>query len=425
VRNLLDAHVPQPEAFVKEQDRRRRKRQSDQIYDVTGWSLPSLFDVEVITSAQPVGASATALPATPGTAPSALPAAKVAYLLPWGSETPVAVNALLAAGVRVHQAGRDFAVGTRSFPTGTAIVRVAELGAGHREALAAIVARHALQVVPLDSGWVDRGISLGSGDVAALKAPRVVLAWDTPTSSLSAGWARYVLERRFGFRVSAVRVPSLTRLDLDKVDVLVLPQGSYGAAFNDEAVRRIREWMRGGGTLVTLGEASRWAAGEKVNLLETHTELRGGKPEVEEKDKDKKPAEPPQPFDYDKAVQPERERPENTPGAVVRVSLDREHWLASGTDGEIQAIVEGQRVFTPLKLDKGVNVGTYAPKDKLVVGGLAWEEAQAQLARKAFLMYQAVGRGHLVAFAEEPNYRAFTEATQLLFANAVLLGAAY
>ncbi len=422
-RNLLDTHVPQPEAFVKEQDRRRKKRLGDQIYDVTGWSLPALFDVEVITSAQALAPASTPVRATAAPVMSALPAAKVAYLLPWGSDTPGAVLALLRAGVRVHQASRSLTIGARTFPAGTAIVRVAELGAGHREALAAIVGRHGLPVVALDSGWVDRGISLGSADVNALKIPRVVLAWDAPTSSLSAGWTRYVLERRFGFAVSAVRVSSLGRIDLDKVDVLVLPQGSYGPAFNDDAVRRLREWMRGGGTLVTVGEASRWAASEKVNLLDTRLELRGGKPDVEEKDK--KPVDPPSPFDYDKAVQPERERPETIPGAVVRVTLDLEHWLASGTDGQTQAIVEGQRVFTPIRLDKGTNVGTYAAKDTLVVGGLAWDEAQSQLAQKAFLIHQAVGQGHIVAFAEEPNYRAFTEGTQLLFANAVLLGVAY
>jgi hypothetical protein len=377
VRNLLDTHVPQPEAFVKEQDRRRKKRLGDQIYDVTGWSLPALFDVDVLTSAEALAPASTPVRATPAQVAPALPQAKVAYLLPWGSDTPGAVNALLRAGVKVHQAGRSLTIGATTYAAGTAIVRVAELGAGQRETLAAIVGRHGVSVVALDSGWVDRGVSLGSGDVATLKAPRVVLAWDAPTSSLSAGWTRYVLERRFGFTVSAVRVSSLGRLDLGKVDVLVLPQGSYSTAFNDDAVRRLREWMRGGGTLVTIGEASRWAAGEKVNLLDTRPELRGGKPDVEEKDK--KPTEPPQPFDYDKAVQPERERPENIPGAVVRVRLDLEHWLASGTDGEVQAIVEGQRVFTPLKLDKGTNVGTYVAKDKLVVGGLGWAEAQAQL----------------------------------------------
>jgi hypothetical protein len=91
----------------------------------------------------------------------------------------------------------------------------------------------------------------------------------------------------------------------------------------------------------------------------------------------------------------------------------------------VQTIVEGTRVFTPIKLDKGRNVGVYAAKDRLVAGGLAWDEAQTQLAQKAFLIHQPLGQGHVIAFAEEPNYRAFTEATQLLFANAVLLGAAY
>jgi hypothetical protein len=33
-----------------------------------------------------------------------------------------------------------------------------------------------------------------------------------------------------------------------------------------------------------------------------------------------------------------------------------------------------------------------------------------------------MGRGHLVAFAEDPNFRGFAEMTQLLFMNAVLLG---
>jgi hypothetical protein len=51
-----------------------------------------------------------------------------------------------------------------------------------------------------------------------------------------------------------------------------------------------------------------------------------------------------------------------------------------------------------------------------------WEDAKPQLASKPFLIHQPVGGGHLIAFAEDPNYRAYAEATQLLFINAVLLG---
>jgi len=60
-----------------------------------------------------------------------------------------------------------------------------------------------------------------------------------------------------------------------------------------------------------------------------------------------------------------------------------------------------------------------------VAAGLVWQEAQPLLAGRSFLMHQPMGRGHVIAFAEEPNYRAYAEATQLLFINAVLLGTAH
>ena len=41
------------------------------------------------------------------------------------------------------------------------------------------------------------------------------------------------------------------------------------------------------------------------------------------------------------------------------------------------------------------------------------------------LMHQPLGQGHVIAFAEDANYRAYTEATMLLFMNAVLLGPAF
>ena len=67
-------------------------------------------------------------------------------------------------------------------------------------------------------------------------------------------------------------------------------------------------------------------------------------------------------------------------------------------------------------------MGRYADVDDLVMRGIVWEGAKPQLANKPFLVHQPVGGGHLIAFAEDPNYRAYAEATQLLFINAVLLG---
>jgi hypothetical protein len=424
LRNLLDAHVAQPEAFVKEQDRRRQRRMPDQIYDITAWSLPLVFDVEIVTADRPV--TTRSVPFVPATSTPSAPAGtpRVGYLLPWGTGTAAAVAEALQAGARIRLSGLPFTLAGREHPAGTAVLRTAE---NPPELLARVVpaiAAHGVELVPLDTSYTEAGSSLGSNRVVALRAPRVLLAWDTPTQSLSAGWARFVLERRYGQPVTAVRVGSLGRADLHRFDVLVLPSGDYGTAIGGDLLRRIKDWVSTGGTLITIAEASRWAARASVGLLATPTELRDGRPDVEPAaDEQKSP--PPQPVDFEQAIQPPRERPESIPGALLRVTLDREHWLSAGTDGEIQAIVEGSRVVRPITLDKGRNVGVYAEKDRLVAAGLVWEEAQTLIARKAFLVHQPLGRGHIVAFAEDPNFRAFTAATELLFMNAVLLGPAF
>ncbi|WP_419943433.1 hypothetical protein [Candidatus Palauibacter sp.] len=260
-------------------------------------------------------------------------------------------------------------------------------------------------------------MSLGSRRVRALREPRVLLVYDTPGRSLSVGWARYVLERRYGQRTTAVRASSLGRARLTDYDVIVFPSGNYGDVVGDGLLDRLRAWMRDGGTLITMAESSRWAA--RAGLLTTEAERRGGRAEG---DDPPEPDTPEQPIEYLDAISPEDESPEGVPGAILRTLLDTEHWLAAGTDGEIGVLVEGGRVFRPITLDEGTNVGRYADLENLVLSGIVWEESQPQLASKAFLIHQPIGRGQLVAFAEDPNYRAYAEATQLLFMNAVLLG---
>jgi hypothetical protein len=148
-------------------------------------------------------------------------------------------------------------------------------------------------------------------------------------------------------------------------------------------------------------------------------ERRGGRAEGDDPPGDDTPE---QPIEYLDEIAPADEAPESVPGAIVQAVLDTDHWLAAGTDGEIGVLVEGNRVFRPLTLDDGANVGRYAELDDLVLSGVVWEEARPQLASKAFLMVEPYGSGQLVAFAEDPNYRAYAEATQLLFINAVILG---
>jgi hypothetical protein len=432
IRNLLDPKTEQSADFIRKQEERRQMRLNDQIYDITAWNLPMLFDVELVTSPAPITVKSAAVPSqydAEATA-RAIPSARLGYLLPWGSAAAALAIDAMQQGIRIRSVGGAFTHNGRRYPIGTALIRNVENPPDLNTRLAALAAKHGAEIVPIDSAWVDDGTSLGSNDVQQLKAPRVLLAWDSPTQSLSAGWTRYVLERRFGATVTAVRTSSLGRAAFTDFDVLVLPSGNYAGTINEGVLNRIKDWLRGGGTLVTLAEASRWASGNNVGLLDTDTLLKDGRPDVPPPSSGggggggsaaPKPGE----FDFDKAIQPDRERPASQPGAILRVTIDTNHWLSAGQDAEAQVMIEGNRVFAPIKLNSGRNVGVYAAKDKLIASGLIWPDAQDILVQKAFLMHQPFGQGHVIAFAEEPNYRAFTEGTMLLFMNAVLLGPGY
>jgi hypothetical protein len=75
-----------------------------------------------------------------------------------------------------------------------------------------------------------------------------------------------------------------------------------------------------------------------------------------------------------------------------------------------------------LKLDKGTNVAVYAPEESMLVSGFMFDDAKRQIPNKAYLMHVPTGRGHVIAFAEDPNYRAFMDGLNVMMLNAVFLG---
>ena len=282
IRNLLDPQTAQPADFIKRQEDRRAKRLNDQIYDITAWNLPMLYDVDLVTSRTAVNVRSTNLPMAYDAAPPArtFAASKVAYLMPWGSAAAAVAAEALPQGIRMHSVGGAFTLNGRTLPHRYGGDSRGRQPADLHTRLTTLATKHGAEIVPTDTTYIESGISLGSNDAAYLKAPRVLLVWDTPTASLSAGWTRYTLERRYGQPVTVVRTASLARANFADFDVLVLPSGNYGGSINEAVLNRIKDWLRAGGTLVTLAEATRWATGANVGLLSTTGLLKDGRPDT-------------------------------------------------------------------------------------------------------------------------------------------------
>ncbi|MBL8751475.1 MAG: peptidase M14 [Planctomycetes bacterium] len=436
---LLQPHFDMDASFLDEQKRREARRQGTEFYDLTAWSLPLLFGVETWTAAGDVAGERSPLGAggaSTGAAPLRENPPQVGYLVAWGQNGAAALLAdLLRLGVKARCIDRSFTHEGVVWPAGSFLIRVQDQPADLHARLGELAASHGVSVACIDSSWVDSGPDFGTGHSLALKVPRVALAWDRPVNANSAGWVRYLLEQRYGIPCSPLRTHQIDDVDLDRFTVLILPEGGgYERVLGKSGAAAIKGFVERGGVLITLGSATRWLTGDDVKLLASEAEPRQ-KPKGEKSDKSEqgeKPAEgdkakdapaADEPFDYAKAIRPDKESPPAVPGAIVQVTVDPEHWLGFGYTGTADVVHDSANIFTPVKLDRGTNVAIYAPADRLVRAGFVWDETKRQLPQKAFLVHQPFGRGHVVAFAEDPNVRAFADGLNLMLLNAVLLTA--
>ena len=436
IRTLMDTHVPMSEDFIAEQERRRSKGMGDQIYDVTAWSFPLMYNVETVAVDRQVEGDLTLVdPAMvpPGSIEGGR--AEVAYLVPWGTQ---AAGRLLAASLRadlrVYSSDLAFVQGDRRFPSGTLIFKVKDNPDRLHETLAEIAAFSGAEVIATDTGWVDEGPNFGSNNVVYMHKPRIALAWDRPTRAYNAGATRFVVERQIGYPVTPIRTRQLATADLRDFDVLLLPDPGFGATYEDvlgeRGNRRIREWVRAGGTVVGLGSgATAFLAGDMAGLLSTAREDEaGGGSEPDNGDSGNGNASG-RIFEteeaYQRALQPGDSAPPATQGVLLKASLDPDHWLAAGRDRTVNALVSGSSIFTPLKLDQGNNVAVFLGPDEVLASGFAWEGSTKQLAYKPLLMEERHGRGLAIGFTADPNFRAYMDGLNILFLNAIFRGPAH
>jgi hypothetical protein len=435
IRTLLDPQVPMDAAFVKEQDRLRRKKLPDEIYDVTSWSLPLAFNVEAVAAAEP-SAGAFELVRPERIPPGRLEAAPnaLAYLAPWGSQAAGRLlTGALRADLRVLSSDRAFSQNGRKYPAGTLVFEKRRNSEGLAQKLEALAKASGAEIFGTASGWVEDGPNFGSRFMVELRKPAIALAWDRPASSVSAGQARFVLERQYGYPVTAVRTQTLGAADLSRFDVLILPEawGSYAEALGAGGVRKLKEWVAAGGTLVALDSAVAFLADPKVALLAVSQEDAPRVADAAKKPEAAKPEanEPRVPgklltteAEYQTAIQADKELPDRALGAMLRARLDPDQWVTAGLTGAVNAMVNGREVYTPIKLDKGINAAVFLGPDQLVASGQMWEESRKQFAYKPLIVVQPEGRGQVIAFTADPNFRAYLDGMNVLFLNAVFRG---
>jgi hypothetical protein len=358
---------------------------------------------------------------------------------------------LLAEGYRVAAASQPIDAGGRRWPRGVYVVRTARNDTSLHTRIEQLARESGVEVVGVSTAFTEPGGQHGIGgeSVQDLRAPRVALVGDEGVSQTGYGAMWWSLEHRYGLRFTPVSTRWLTNGDLSQFNVIVMPDASPGTLnrlLGREGADRIRSWVQTGGTLVTMGGSSAWAARDNVNLTsarvvgaetrsdtgaaaaaasssrQTGDTTTAGARRRERATERSQPAE-----DLLAATSPSASdaSPAPLPGSHFDVVLDRTHWLTQGYDEpRITVLLEGS---TFLKLSReGANVGVFPASGRLHRAGFVWPGNTERLLRgTAFLIEEPVGDGHVVLFANEPMFRAWWHALDRLVMNAIVLGPAY
>jgi len=399
VNTLLEKMPAFSKGFVEEQRAKAEADEPDEFYDLTTWSLPLAMNVEGwVTTATVAGTTEYH-----AGAPDAFRGASYGYLVD-GMQPNLYrfVGRLLEAKVNFSVSETEIDAGQQKFARGTLVVLKGNNAKDIDETLETIARETAVSVAPLESGWIG-GTAFGSEKIHHVKDPKIGLVGGPGSSASSYGMLWHTLDVDTPIPHTTLFTESLRAVDLHDFEVLVFPDGSFADRLGKRAIEKIKAWVNDGGTIVAVKGASAFLRDKDVEI----SKLKHWEPKKKKDDDDKSAP----------AVD-ERYNDFRIPGSAFRTTMNERSYLTFGVPRPPAVLVEGSDAFLPVahKVD---NILTIDAKDPLI-SGVAWDESLERIKGSVYVVSERFGRGQVITFADDPNYRLFWRGTLPIFLNAVV-----
>ena len=382
-------------------------------YDVSGWTFPHAFNVQFDKfDGWSIDVAKQAWQA-PVTEPVELAQDAYAYAFEWhGYFAPRALNRLLQAGIHVRQANQGFTAkttnGNVALTPGTVVVTRAyqtQNWSDVQQQLAQIATDNQLQVHAITSGLTPKGMDLGSRNLAPVNPVNVMMVVGTDANMYEAGEAWYYLDRHVGMPVSMVDTDRLNNVDLSRYTHIIMVDGRY-SKLNKYSADRLRDWVNQGGVIIGQQGGAKWLSEQDILAADfvgnsvfreafEQQELNYG--------------------DMDDYYGQRR-----LTGAIFELQLDTSHPLTFGFPRDTLPVFKDSLNAMVVPEQPFVTVARYSEEAPLLAGFTA-EPNQQVLADKAAIMAHRKGRGRVIAFADDVNFRAFFWGSAKLLSNAIFL----
>ena len=299
-----------------------------------------------------------------------------------------------------------------------------------------------------------------------LTKPQIAILSHEGFSSYDVGVSWWSLDHHLGIRHSQLNTSMIGYADLRRYNTLIMPSGYRSLDQNELSV--LKDWVKQGGTLIANNSSTRMLISDKSitsirdvsdsieNSHEYNIKLqreflsKNISIDLDYVNNNKLISDISYPWEetenrIDSDTLQKRDKWQSLfmpSGAFVSGRIDDKHWLTFGTINTLPLLYSNypilmagsgsKAVIRVGELTKNNNQDKYKtinwsdipPGNVLNVrmSGLVWPEASVRIANSAYLTQERYGKGQIILFSGEPNFRGSTLGTNRLWLNSVVYG---
>ena len=466
---ILEFDADVKKSVLVEERQRTLRDGSSLMYDTTAWNFSMMYGLPSITVPQHLTKGLSPWTSHRGT--QSIDETALAWAVSGEDDRSVAFAArLMEQGVNVRIIDKATVLSDEALPRGTVVVTAMD-----NPKRDDVVARVSAEAKTLDVDLVSVGSGYGAGDLPdwggahfrLLSRPQIAILSQQGFSSYDVGSSWWAIDTHLGIRHSQIDTAYLSRADLRRYNTIVMPNGYRPMSSAETSA--LKDWVKQGGTLIahdnsaaqlardngigqvrSIGDALDDAQDYDIALqrerLSTSDEL-----DTAAVGAHRVSSAVDYPWDQgakalsgDELKRREAWQKRFMPsGAMVAGKVDTLHWMSFGTPETLPLLYENQPVLmTKDRQEAVVRVGvlqedsdageaqtvnwsTVPAGSALTVrmSGLIWPEAAARIANSAYVTRERVGKGQVILFSGQPNFRGSTRGVGRIWLNALVYGA--
>ena len=250
----------------------------------------------------------------------------------------------------------------------------------------------------IQSGYTGE-VNLGSNSFRPLRELNIAVLTGNGVRGYDAGEVWHLLDFRMDMNITLLPKDRFDHTDLSKYNTLVMVDGRYSGLNSS----KLKAWIEQGGLVIATVRAGKWLSDEKITTTSyKQSQKSDGVSRGTYND------------------EPLHRGAQLIGGAIFNTQGDLTHPLLYGIENEKIPIFRRGKLFMELSKSPYANPLVYVSQPLL--SGYITSKDLKELGGTAAISVSAAGKGRVITFSDNPNFRAFWYGTNKLFLNALFFG---